>query len=51
MDKKAKGDKHSIDYMRVLHSGYKPSHAELRAAMIAEKRAEEYESFYAGSDE
>lgn len=51
MDKKVKGDKYDIDYMRVLHSGYKPTHSELRAAMIAEKRAEEYESFYVGSED
>lgn len=50
MDKKTKGDKYDIDYRKVLYSGYNPTYAELKAAMIAEKRAEEYENFYIGSE-
>lgn len=50
MDKKVKGNKCDIDYMRVLYSGYKPTYSELKAAMIAEKRADEYESFYIGGE-
>ena len=51
MDERVKGSKHDIDYMKVLYSGYKPTHSELKTAMIAEKRAEEYENFHLRSDD